>query len=504
VIDMAVLRYGLAATDEDDAVAEFEDELGAVSLACRVRVLAMITVGPLITGYAAVAAVLALVTAVASRAHFSTAGVLAAAAPGWLAAHQVPLRIEGHQLAALPLLPTIASLVLIGRTAAGAAARLELFTPRQGAQVVLAIVGGHAAFGMGLAFLCSRGPVAVDPLAALYYPLLLAGVASIAGVARQCGLLELALERVDPVALRGLRVGVLAVVGLLAAGAFALALGLVTSIPTIRDLFAHNASGPGSGLGMFLLSVAYLPNGVIAGTSFVAGPGFSLGGVSVGPLDFSGGAVPGLPLLAALPERAAMWWPLLFALPMGIGVVVGRLLRDVADEPTEDLLAGSSIVMARLRAVAVATGVVALVFVILAGSAGGPLGGGPWDPVNLRAASLSVALVAWIGLTGAGVAWFTGVRPAPDGPEGLLDDEEPDESDAEPDKDEDDEPAEEELATADAADAEEPDGATRGAFVALNATNVPRVALEDAANREEVDGGEAEADDSADLADEID
>jgi hypothetical protein len=412
VIFMAPLHFGLADTDED-AVAEFEDELGAVSLACRVRVLAMATVGPLITGYAAVAAILALVTAIASRAHFSTTGVLTAAVPGWLAAHQVPVHIQGHELGALPLLPTIGALVLIGRTAAGAAQRLELVTPREGAQVVAAIVGGHAAFGVGLALLCAGGPARVDPLAAFYYPLLLAGLASILGVARQCGLLELALERMDAVALRGLRVGVLAVVGLLAAGSFALALGLATSVPTVRNLFAHNASGLGSGLGMLLLSVAYLPNAVIAGASFVAGPGFALGEVSVGPLEFRGGPVPGVPLLAALPEQPAMWWPALFLLPIGIGVVVGRLLRDVAEEP-----------MARLRAVAVATGVVALVFVILAGSAGGALGGGPWDPLNLRAASLSVALVAWIGLTGAGVAWFTGPRPEPEGPEGLLDDEE--------------------------------------------------------------------------------
>lgn len=412
---MAPLHLALAATDQDDAVADW----GAVSFGCRVRVLAMATLGPLITGYAAVAAILALVTAIASRAHFTTTGVLAAAMPGWLAAHQVPIRIEGHELGALPLLPTIGALVLIGRTAAGAAQRLDLITPREGVPVVLAIVGGHAAFGVGLALVCADGPARVDPLAAFYYPLLLAALASVIGIARQCGLLELALDRIDPVALRGLRVGVLAVVALLAAGAFVLALGLVTSIPTVRNLFAHNASGPGSGLGTLLLSVAYLPNGVIAGTSFVAGPGFALGEVSVGPLDFSGGPVPGFPLLAALPEAPAMWWPALFALPIGIGFVAGRLLRDVAEEP-----------MARLRAVAVATGVMALVIVVLAGSAGGSLGGGPWDPVDLRAASLSVALVAWVGLTAAGVAWFSGPRPEPEGPEGLLDDEPFDDEDS--------------------------------------------------------------------------
>jgi len=460
---MAVLRFGLPVTESDEDVAEFEYEYDAVSLGCRVRVLAMATIGPLVTGYAAVAALLALVTAVAPRAHFSTAGVLAAAGPGWLAAHQVPLRIDGHELGALPLLPTIAALVLIGRTASGAAARLELVTPRQGAQVVLAIVGGHAAFGLGLAFLCAGGPVTADPLAGLYYPLLLAAVAAVAGVARQCGLLELALERVDAVALRGLRVGVLAVVALLAAGAAVLAFGMVTSIPTARNLFAHNTPGLGNGLGSLLLSVAYLPNAVIAGTCFVAGPGFALGDVSVGPLDFRGGPVPGLPLLAALPEDSALWWPLLIALPAGIGVVVGRLLRDVAEEP-----------MARLRAVAVATGVVALVFVILAGSAGGPLGGGPWDPVNLRAASLSVALVAWVGMTGAGVAWFGGPRPERDGPEGLLDDEDW----AEEDEDLSDSEESEEVEDAvEAPESEEPEDTAEGAESADGDT--PDLAAED-------------------------
>lgn len=438
---MAPLRFGLAATDEYDAVAEFEDdEYGAVSLACRVRVLAMTALGPLITGYAAVAALLALVTVVASRAHFSTIGVLASAAPGWLAAHQVPVRIDGHELGVLPLLPTIAALVLVARTASGAAHRLELETPREAAQVVGAVVGGHAVFGVVLALSCSGGPATVDPLAAFYYPSLLAGLASIIGVARHSGLLALVLERVDEVALRGVRAGLLAVACLLAAGAFILTFGLVTSVPTIRELFARNASGFGSGLGMLMLSVGYLPNGIIAGSSFVAGSGFSMGAISVAPLDFTPGPVPGFPLLAALPEEPAAWWPVLFAVPIGIGVLVGRLLRDVAEEP-----------MARLRAVAVATGVVALVFVILAGSAGGRLGGGPFDPLDLHAASLSVALVAWIGLTGAAVAWFTGIRLELDGPGGLLDDDPEfedleEESEGEPEEEPAEEPEEEELA----------------------------------------------------------
>jgi hypothetical protein len=281
----------------------------------------------------------------------------------------------------------------------------------------------------------------VEPLAAFCYPALLAAVAAIAGVARSGGLLAVLLDRVDAVALRGLRVGLLATAALLAAGTLTLGLGLVASLPTVRELFARNGSGPGSGLGLLLLCAGYVPNAVIAATSFVAGPGFVLGEISLTPLRFSGGPVPGLPLLAALPERTAVWWPVLLAVPVGVGVLVGRRLRHAAEEPR-----------ARLRAVAVATAVVALSLVVLAGSAGGPAGGGRFDPVDLHAASLSVALVAWVGLTGAAVAWLGGPRPEPDGPAGLIDaEDEPFDDDAEDEL----EPGEDDAAEA-PDDADEP------------------------------------------------
>jgi hypothetical protein len=426
-----------------------EDDLGVdgwepIPLAARVRVLAAAALGPLVTGYAAVAAIFALVTSVASRAQFTTTGVLTTAMPGWLAVHQVPVRVEGHVLGVLPLLPTLAAVVLIARTAAGAAQRLELETPREAAQVVAAIAGAHAVFGLTLGLLCAGRPATVDPLAAFYYPALLAAMAAIAGVARRGGLLAVLLDRVDGVALRGLRVGVLATVALLAAGALTLSLGLVASLPAVRELFARNASGPGSGLGLLLLCAGYVPNAVIAATSFVAGPGFALGEISLTSLTFRGGPVPGLPLLAALPERTAVWWPVLLVLPVGVGVLVGRRLRYAAEEPRD-----------RLRAVAVATAVVALSLVVLAGSAGGPAGGGRFDPVDLRAASLSVALVAWVGVTGAAVAWFGGPRPQPDGPAGLIDDEDEPFDDADDDEDDEfEDDADDAAETPD--DAEEP------------------------------------------------
>jgi hypothetical protein len=205
------------------------------------------------------------------------------------------------------------------------------------------------------------------------------------------------------VALAGIRAGAVAVVWLLAAGGALLSIALLTSVPTAKELFAVSAPGIGNGLGMALLSVGFVPNAVIAGVGFLAGPGFSMGIVVVSPLNFTGGPVPGLPLLAALPEEPAAWWPALLGLPLGVGVLVGRRLKNVAPEP-----------LARVRAAAVAAGVVALVFVVLAGSGGGRVGMGPYDPVSLRAAAVSIALVAWIGIPAAIIAWLTGPRPIAD------------------------------------------------------------------------------------------
>jgi hypothetical protein len=382
---------------------EVEDALADDPIAVKVPVLAMAAVGPLITGYAAVAAVLAVVTSVASQARFTTTGVLAAAAPGWLAAHQVPLRIEGHELGALPLLPTIALVALVARTATGTVLRLDLRTPGGAGQVIAVIAGAHAIFGLVLGLSAATGPVSVNLLAAPCYPAVLAGAAATVGVARHGGLLDLAGDRIDPASRAGLRVGGLAVVFLLAVGAVLFGLGLVTGFAAAEGMFRRTAGGLGGNLGLLLLCAGYLPNGVVAGASFAAGPGFSLGAISVAPLSFAGGAVPDLPLLAALPDRPAGWWTLLIAVPVGVGVLVGRLLREVSDA-----------VLVRLRAVAAATGVIVLSLVGLAVLTGGAVGGGRFDPFDLHPVRLALALVAWVGVVAAVVVSLRVTRSEPD------------------------------------------------------------------------------------------
>ncbi|MFC3891928.1 DUF6350 family protein [Lentzea rhizosphaerae] len=368
----------------------------------RMRVLVAAAVGSVVVGYAAVAALLALVSATATYAEFSTAGVLSAAAPAWLAAHHVPLRFDAGQLGVLPLLPTALLMLLVGRTAAGTADRLGLYEPLQARGVVLSISGAHAVVGGSIALLMGEGVVRATPAVAFFGCAAVSGLAATIGVARRCGLVEMVFDKLDPVALHGLRAGFMALFALVSVGALAVAAGLAASWPTTSGLFAEAGPSLGVGLGVFLLCVGYLPNAIIAGFSYVVGAGFSLGGVEVSPMRFVGGPVPPVPLLAAMPETAAVWSPVVLVGAAAIGVFVGWACRNVSDRPAS-----------RFRAVLVAAITAAVGSLVLAATAGGRLASGAFDPVTVPAGLLALLVALWVLVPGVLVAWLAGARVKP-------------------------------------------------------------------------------------------
>ncbi|HKN97858.1 MAG TPA: DUF6350 family protein, partial [Pseudonocardiaceae bacterium] len=241
------------------------------------RALLAAALGPVVTGYAGVAALLALVTATAPGATLSTGGVLRAAGPAWLAVHHVPVTITGHELGVLPLLPTIGVLALVARSAGNAARRLDWDTPRAAAKVVGAVGCAHGGFGALVAVLCRGWTVTATPVVAFFVAGTLAAVAATVGTARRCGLLAAVLSRADGAIETGLRAGRVSLVALCAVGAVVFAVGLFGSLPTVVRLFGSAAPGAGGGLGMFLLCLSYLPNVLVGALSFAAGPGFAIG-----------------------------------------------------------------------------------------------------------------------------------------------------------------------------------------------------------------------------------
>ncbi|WP_143265482.1 DUF6350 family protein [Amycolatopsis lexingtonensis] len=393
----------------EEPVSDLDPDVG-LSRAARVRVLLAAALGPLVTGYAAVATVLTLVALTADRTVFSGTGVLLAAAPGWLAAHQVRLGLGGHPLGVLPLLPTLGAAMLAARTAAGAAQRLRCRSVREALPVLLTITGAHAVFGLVIALGMQGSPVSANPIVAFAVPGLLAAAAASTGLTRSCGLPDFVADRLDPLALRGLRAGALGFAVLVACGAAVFTVATAVSWATVSDIYEPAF---GTSFGLFLLSVLYLPNAVAAALSFVTGPGFSIGELNVGMFGYRGGAVPGVPLLGGLPEHHAAWWPALLVLPAATGALVGWSLRKVDADPAQ-----------RIRAVAVAGALVALGCVLLGTLSGGRLGDGPFDPVSVPVGVASVVAFCWIVIPGSFVAFFTGEHEPPAPPPEALEDNE--------------------------------------------------------------------------------
>ncbi|RSN08234.1 hypothetical protein DMC63_34355 [Streptomyces sp. WAC 05977] len=440
----------------EEPVSDLVPEL-EVSRAKRVRVLLAAACSPLLFSFTAIAAVLAMVSFAADRSRFSATGAVLAAGPGWLASWQVELDLGGHPLGVLPLLPTLLVGWLVARAAARAARRSGGRTPADAVPVVTVIAGAHALFGVLVALLAGGSPVDVNPLTAFCVPGLLAGLAAIAGVAKVCGLPAAVRERFDPVAVQGLRAGALGLAALIACGAVVFTAATALSWSTVDSLFEP---GFGASFGLFVLSVAYLPNAVVAALSFTTGPGFSVGSLTVGMFGYQEGQLPGVPVLAGIPSQHAVWWPALLVLPALVGALVGWRIRAIDEDP-----------MLRMRAVAVAGALVAFGCVILGTLSGGRLGDGPFDPVSVPVGVASVIAFCWIVVPGGFVAFFAGAHEAPEPPgepeveEDLVEPEE-----AEPAEEETEAEAEESAEDADEALAEsepeaepepepEPDGA---------------------------------------------
>lgn len=395
----------------------------------QARILFFAALGPLVTGYVVLAALLAFVVAIAPGSSISVSGILAATGPAWLASTHVPLIIGGHPLGMLPLLPTVGVVFLAARAAIGAADRLGACTPRHAVPVFVAVGAGHAAFGVFLSLVGSGNEVLSSPLLAFLLGALFGLVGAAVGLSGRCGLRAAVLAKADEPTRAGLRAGALGLAGLLAAGAVVLLLGLVLSWPTVSSMFRVNGPGFGGGLGLLLLSVAYLPNALVGAASFAVGPGFSLGALVVRPLAFHPGPVLGLPLLGAVPVRSAPWWVVVLLLPVAVGVGVGWACRRVTDpvparsrrnraQPQTTISNNSKLdysksdrALGRLRAVGVAALVVSFGCLVLAAFAGGEVADGPFNPVTVAAGLLALSTLGWVGVVGAITAVVAGPRP---------------------------------------------------------------------------------------------
>lgn len=366
-------------------------------LGIRWWLLAVAVLVVLLVGYLIAVALIALVLATADGAQFNPFVVLVGALPGWLVLHQTALKITDVPLSVLPLLPTALVMLLIAIASAWVARRSRLRRPDQAWPLITAMGLAHAFVGAGIAVVLG-GPVHAIPVEAFVSCGLTATIASAAGVANRCGLIYLVWERVEAEVWSGMRLGLLALAALVGAGGVVLLAGICLSGAAMVAAMASLGNTAGDAVGTTLVSILYLPNAVLAGWSFAAGTGLSIGRLDVQPLQVVPGPVPDLPLLAVLPTHdSAAWWAIVLALPLVVGILVGVACRRVPGSLAR-----------RLLAVGVAAVVAAFGTLLLAHVAGGDLGHSPFGQVTLRPVALAAATLCWVAIPAAAVTWLAG------------------------------------------------------------------------------------------------
>jgi hypothetical protein len=153
----------------------------------------------------------------------------------------------------------------------------------------------------------------------------------------------------------------------------------------------------GGALGLTLLSIAYLPNAVVGGASWLLGPGVDVGLGAWTPFGGAPGELPPFPLFAALPTvRSPGWAVVVVVVPVVLGLIVGGICRTA--------LGPTATGPDRLRAVGVAAGAAAVASAVVALVVGGRLSGGDFDPVSVPAGYVLLAVAVWIGGPAAVVA----------------------------------------------------------------------------------------------------
>jgi hypothetical protein len=358
-------------------------------------------------GIAALIVIALIVWTADSQSGANAAAAMRLAAQLWLLAHRTPLRVAGGALAIPPLLLTLGLGLLVARATSIVARASRCTEPRELRVVVVSVTLPYAVIASVLAAVTPSATIRPSPGAAFVCAALVGGGFATVGAARGSGLTRALWASVP----RGLRRSLQAAgsaAAVLIGGATVLALGsLLVHLHRFATIVHRYHGAPGV-LSMLLLSLLLVPNAVLFAFGYLVGPGFAIGAGS--SVAFGGaqiGAVPALPLLAAVPAGRA-------PLP-----VVACCLLTVA---AAGAMAGWRMsrcsttlrVRAKVQGAALAGAVLGVGAAAAVGFAGGPSGPGrlsavgpsPWQVGLAVAAEISVVAVLVVLL----IAWTARLR----------------------------------------------------------------------------------------------
>ncbi|HZN18279.1 MAG TPA: DUF6350 family protein [Micromonosporaceae bacterium] len=249
----------------------------------------------------------------------------------WLLSHGVPLRTAVGTLGLAPL--AVAALAVWRVVRAGvhvtrAIGARHSRSPRIAARAALAVGSGYGLLGAVVAAVIGGPSLHVSPVRAGLVLGAFGSVAAGAGALWATGAWVPLARRLPAVVRNGLRTGAVAALLVLAAGAALAGTAVAVGGGDAGETLASYRTGVAGQAGLTLVCLAYAPNVAAWGASYLVGPGFALGVDSmVRTSEVSVGALPALPLVAALPSGPTGGaGAVLLGTPLLAGLAAGALL----------------------------------------------------------------------------------------------------------------------------------------------------------------------------------
>ncbi len=340
---------------------------------------------------------------------FSVTSVARTSAQVWLTSIGSGITADGVAITVVPIGALLVAVLVVA-----AVVRWTLPDPVDDLPAfVISTAGAHGVVGAVIAAVAGTGGVDISPVRAVAAAFVVGGVgAGLGAVGRHGGGDALWFTVSDHVR-RAVRAGWSGVLAMLTAATSLVVLLLLIHLDRAGDLWALLDPGLGGGIALAAGSLLAVPNLVLWTAAALIGPGFALGTDT--SVDLTGaqlGAVPGFPVLAALPSPGEFpgWVFLLGLVPLAAGAVAGwRSAADHSEELRSQVVAG------------VAAGATAgFMLGVLIGASGGAIGPGRMEqtgPAALTPLLVAVPVMAVGGGIGALLAHYRGLRALQSSPE---------------------------------------------------------------------------------------
>ena len=367
--------------------------LAGVLAALRAAALGLLTVMVLV--------LVAWATAADSGA--SATEAVAAGFAIWLVGHLARLSVPGGGFGLAPLGLTLLLAVLLYSSAVRAARAAQVRGRRAVGSLTVALAASYAAIAVVISLFARSAAVQPRPVTVFLGAGGLALIAGGAGAVRGSGRAVAWWSRIPTAGRLALTGAAGAVCVLLASGSLLVCAMLALHRGEVSGVVAGLDAGTSGTLLVLLICVLYAPTAVVWGTSYLVGPGFAVGtGTTVAISGVHLGAVPAVPLLAALPSSrdTGAAWPLMVAATLAAGLVSGVLVdRAARRDPRQPISSWRDL----LRVAGLTGAVTGLALGALAAASTGPAGPGrlahtgpaPWW-VALAAAGTTAVVVAAI------------------------------------------------------------------------------------------------------------